>query len=282
MGAGKPNLLCGTELFGKYFQKLLVLHRAVSQTRKVFASRLQHWQYRDDNVSAAEDWESTDVALRYIDPRTLIEERRQKAPDMACKYDADASLVDGILLASLRHMSVSHCWGSELIQLTDCFARPGVAGRAIKRVFESDEKGSRVRDGIGSDTSVQLIRTLAFDGSYEAHRAAAVAEIDKHLKGDSLALFTGVVCDEPFLDTEGFGDAFGCNLGSAMYSVTRRPLWPKLLLSDCYKQALTRALRQYIQCTLNGSQARTAPCVVVMRTSSISCGAAPLPVPLSP
>ncbi|KAH7983176.1 hypothetical protein HPB52_009714 [Rhipicephalus sanguineus] len=62
---------------------------------------------------------------------------------------------------------------------------------------------------------------------------------------------------------------------------TLRYAGPKLLLSDCYKQALTRALRHCTQCTLNGSQARTAPFVVVMRASSMSCGAAPLPVPLS-
>ncbi|KAH7961537.1 hypothetical protein HPB52_009911 [Rhipicephalus sanguineus] len=38
---------------------------------------------------------------------------------------------------------------------------------------------------------------------------------------------------------------------------------PKLSLSDCYKLAGTRAPRHCTQCTLNGSQGRTAPYVVV-------------------
>ncbi|KAH7950718.1 hypothetical protein HPB52_000070 [Rhipicephalus sanguineus] len=57
---------------------------------------------------------------------------------------------------------------------------------------------------------------------------------------------------------------------------TPRYAGPKLLLSDRKKQALTRALRHCTQCTVKGSQARTTPCVVVMRTSSTSFGAAPL------
>lgn len=62
---------------------------------------------------------------------------------------------------------------------------------------------------------------------------------------------------------------------------TPRCAGPKRLLSDCFKEEPTRAMRHCTRYTPNGSQAQIALCVVVMQTSSMFCRAMLLPVTLS-
>ncbi|XP_072141295.1 uncharacterized protein [Dermacentor andersoni] len=288
----KAHLLCGSDLFGKYFQDVIseqvmrLAQRVVADTRQAFASRLERWPYRDDSIRVVEDWPSTDVALGYFNP-SPHDEKRQQMPATTCTRDLGDSLVDNLLLASLGHVNESRRWTSEQIEHADWFvlmpgndlallpyaltfpwinegstrfmnygglgsqvawalsglflssyARSRDAGDAIKRVLESANKASRPRDLGGPDRILQILRTLALGVSYDAYRAASGAEGDEHLEGfegyggaamffiascyalcrgsDTLLPFTGTECDVPFRNVEGFGDAFGCALGSAM------------------------------------------------------------------
>ncbi|KAH6941356.1 hypothetical protein HPB50_016954 [Hyalomma asiaticum] len=292
----KVYLLCGSEVFGKYFEEVLsrqgvhVAQRVVDGTLGEFASRLQRWQYRDENISLLEDWNTTDAIFRYFDPRFMSEGERQRAPDATCTRDMGDSLVDNLRLASLGHVMEDHRWASELIQHADwyvllpgkdpallpyalafpwyneggtrfmnqaglgnhvaiamsillitSYVRHGAADSAIRRVIEGAEKASRPRDPAGSDRVIQIIRTLAFDVSFEAYRAGGATALDEHLEGferygsaamffiascyalcrgsDGFVPFTGVECDEPLRNIEGFGEAFACELGSAMNPV---------------------------------------------------------------
>lgn len=123
------------------------------------------------------------------------------------------------------------------------YARSPEAIGAIIRVIESADKASRPRDVLGPDRIVQLLRTLAIDVSHDSYRAAGAIGMDEHLEGfvayggramffaascyapcrgsDSLELFVGAECDEPFRIAEGFGAAFGCELGSAMNPISK-------------------------------------------------------------
>ncbi|XP_037555694.2 uncharacterized protein LOC119432606 [Dermacentor silvarum] len=80
----KAHLLCGGDLFDKYFQDVIseqvmrVAQRVVADTRQAFASRLERWPYKDDNISVVEDWQSTDLSLGYFHPSTQ-EEQHQAA-----------------------------------------------------------------------------------------------------------------------------------------------------------------------------------------------------------
>ncbi|KAH6941536.1 hypothetical protein HPB50_019303 [Hyalomma asiaticum] len=245
----KVYLLCGSEVFGKYFEEVLsrqgvhVAQRVVDGTLGEFASRLQRWQYRDENISLLEDWNTTDAIFRYFDPRFMSEGERQRAPDATCTRDMGDSLADNLRLASLGHVMEDHRWASELIQHADCYVRHGAADSAIRRVIEGAEKASRPRDPAGSDRVIQIIRTLAFDVSFEAYRAGGATALDEHLEGferygsaamffiascyalcrgsDGFVPFTGVECDEPLRNIEGFGEAFACELGSAMNPVQK-------------------------------------------------------------
>ncbi|XP_070380815.1 endothelin-converting enzyme-like 1 isoform X2 [Dermacentor albipictus] len=288
----KAYLLCGSDLFVKYFQDVLsepelrAAQRVVAGTRHAFASRLERWQYRDDNITLVEDWHSTDIALGYFDPLYMQYPGLQTA-DATCTRDLGDSLVDNMRLASMGHVPEAHRWVSEQIEHADWFvlmpgkdlallpyaltfpwlsevgtrfmnhgglgghvswalsalflsgyARSRDAVNAIIRVIESANKASRPSDVGGPDRIVQILRTLALDVSYDAYRAAGVVEGDEHLEGfegygaaamffiascyalcrgsDTVLPFAGAECDETFRNVEGFGNAFGCELGSAM------------------------------------------------------------------
>ncbi|KAH6937241.1 hypothetical protein HPB50_026046 [Hyalomma asiaticum] len=284
-------LLCGTDVFFKYFEEVL-LDQGLGRRAEAFASRLQRWQYRDENISLVEDWQSTDVVLRYFDPRVLYDGHQQQGPHATCAQDMGNSLVDNIRLASQGHMTDEQRWTSEQLEKTDWFvlmpgkdlallpyalafpwfdkggtrfmnqaglgthltralsllffssyAGSGHAGRAITRAIESANKATRPRDAVGPDRIAQLLRTLALAVSHDAYDASGAAEVDEHLVGfeayggtemffiascytlcrgsDSLAHFSGAECDESFRNIEGFGDAFGCELGSAMNPVNK-------------------------------------------------------------
>ncbi|XP_065296405.1 uncharacterized protein [Dermacentor albipictus] len=289
----KAYLLCGSDLFVKYFQDVLsepelrAAQRVVAGTRHAFASRLERWQYRDDNISLVEDWHSTDIALGYFDPLYQQYPGLQQTAGATCTRDLGDSLVDNMRLASMGHVPEAHRWVSEQIEHADWFvlmpgkdlallpyaltfpwlsevgtlfmnhgglgghvawalsalflsgyARSRDAVQAIIRVIESANKASRPSDVGGPDRIVQILRTLALDVSYDAYRAAGAVEGDEHLEGfegygaaamffiascyalcrgsDTVLPFAGAECDETFRNVEGFGNAFGCELGSAM------------------------------------------------------------------
>ncbi|XP_072141297.1 endothelin-converting enzyme-like 1 [Dermacentor andersoni] len=293
----KAYLLCGRDLFGKYFQDVLsepelrAAQRVVAGTRHAFASRLERWQYRDDNITLVEDWQSTDIALGYFDPLNQqnpgLRLSQQQTADATCTRDLGDSLVDNMRLASMGHVPEGHRWVAEQIEHADWFvlipgkdlallpyaltfpwlsegvprymnhgglgghvawalsalflsgyARSRDAVNAIIRVIETANKASRPSDVGGPDRIVQILRTLALDVSYDAYRAAGALESDKHLEGfegygtaamffiascyalcrgsDTVLPFAGAECDETFRNVEGFGNAFGCELGSAM------------------------------------------------------------------
>ncbi|XP_072144666.1 uncharacterized protein [Dermacentor andersoni] len=288
----KAHLLCGSDLFGKYFEKVLseqelrAAQRVVADTRQAFASRLNRWQYKDDNVSLVDDWKSTDATLGYFNPRTQ-HYTPQQAPSVTCTGDMGDSLVENFRLASLGRVNESHRWTSEQIQFADWFvllpgkdlallpyalsfpwlneggtrfmnqgglgsnlawalgvlfrsrySRSLEASKAISRVIERANKASRPRDAGGQNRHDQILRTLALDVSLDAYRSAGGVGADEHLEGfegyggaamffiascyalchggDILLPFAGAECDVSFRNVEGFGDAFGCELGSAM------------------------------------------------------------------
>ncbi|KAH6941743.1 hypothetical protein HPB50_023075 [Hyalomma asiaticum] len=182
----KAHLLCGSELFEKYYQDVLSEHDmrvaqgVVAETRQAFANRLQRWPYSNDNISVVEDWPSTDVALGYFGPRTP-EERHQRTPDATCTRDMGDSLVENMRLASIGHVEEQRRWASEQIEHAGWFVL--LPGRDLALLPYAlsfpwfSERGTRFMNQGGLGNHVTWALSAQFFSSYARSREAIGAII---------------------------------------------------------------------------------------------------------
>ncbi|XP_070382360.1 endothelin-converting enzyme 1-like isoform X2 [Dermacentor albipictus] len=110
---GKAYLLCGSQMFGDYFDDLLserasrVAGRMVAETREAFSRRLRQWPRRDANRTVVQD--STDVALDYFDPRLNLRLPKRTA---AAFSSLGNSLVENWKSLALNRADVLDRWAA--------------------------------------------------------------------------------------------------------------------------------------------------------------------------
>ncbi|KAH6941358.1 hypothetical protein HPB50_016956 [Hyalomma asiaticum] len=170
----------------------------------------------------------------------VTESRRQASEQIA---EADWFVVEPGKDLELLPYALAFPWFNED---GTCYATSKEAARAINRAVESSNRTSRPHHAVGPYRIAQVLCTLALEASYDAHRAVGAAEVDEHLErferygsttmffiaschglclgSDKLDLSACAECDKPFRNIEGFGEAFGCELGSAMNPVNKTAL----------------------------------------------------------